>query len=77
MKLEGENYDFDTNRNLKLRIPSIKEKEKLVAEMNIRVFHFEGQFKAINRAKIIDDCSAWIEGEVELSKKISSFLDNM
>jgi hypothetical protein len=69
VKLEGENYEFDKNRNLKLRIPSIKEKEKLVEEMNIRVFYFEGQFKAMNRAKIIADCSAWVEGEVELSRK--------
>ncbi len=69
VKLEGENYEFDKNRNLKLRIPSINEKEKLVEEMNIRVFYFEGQFKAMNRAKIIADCSAWVEGEVELSRK--------
>lgn len=69
VKLEGENCEFDLNRSLKLKIPSIKEKEKLVEEMNIKTFYFEGQFKAINRAKIIADCSAWIEGEVELNKK--------
>ncbi|MHA1222555.1 MAG: hypothetical protein ACTSP3_04705 [Candidatus Heimdallarchaeaceae archaeon] len=67
VKLEGDDYTFDKYRNLKLRIPSIKEKEKLVDEMDIRIFYFEGEFKAINRAKIIAECSAWVEGEVEFN----------
>ena len=37
--------------------------------MNIRIFHFEGQFKAINRTQIIAECTGWIEGEVEYSNK--------
>jgi hypothetical protein len=69
VKLEGDNYEFDIKRNLRFRIPSIKEKEKLVEEMDIKIFHFEGQFKATNIVEKIENCSAWVEGEVVLSRK--------
>ncbi|MHA1401342.1 MAG: hypothetical protein ACTSQE_13420 [Candidatus Heimdallarchaeaceae archaeon] len=69
VNIEGENFDFDKKRRLKFIVPTKEEKMALIEEINIVPFYFEGQIKAINRAKAIADCTAWIEGEIELTNE--------
>jgi len=69
IEIDSDSFIIDEKRNLRFCVPSNKEKEKLVKELNIVPSHFEGLNKAIQRAQAIFSCKAWIKGQVEFTRQ--------